>query len=89
MTTRPTRPSQRLVTSDGGPLVEVTPQEDGSHLALVDATNKSAQVFFDIDEDRELKTDEALDTNAWDLSFQRYTVTMNGGGGTCFWTPST
>jgi hypothetical protein len=64
-----------------GPLVEVTPQEDGSQLALIDATNKSAQVFFDIDEGRELKTDEALDTNAWDLAFQRYTITMNGGGG--------
>ena len=64
-----------------GPLVQVTPQEDGSHLALVDATSKSALVFFDIDEGRELKADEALETNAWDLAFQRYTVTLNGGGG--------
>lgn len=64
-----------------GPLVEVTPQEDGSSLALIDATSKSTQVYFDIDTGRELKTDEALDTNAWDLSFQRFTVTMNGGGG--------
>ena len=64
-----------------GPLVEVTREEDGSALALIDATSKSTQVYFDIDEGRELKTDEALDTNAWDLSFQRFTVTMNGGGG--------
>ena len=64
-----------------GPLVEVSPQEDGSAVALIDATNKSSLVFFDIDEGREMKTDEAFDTNAWDLAFQRYTVTMNGGGG--------
>ena len=64
-----------------GPLVEVSSQGDGSALASVDATNKSALVFFDIDEGREMKTDEAFDTNAWDLAFQRYTVTMNGGGG--------
>ncbi|ATB41453.1 hypothetical protein CYFUS_006919 [Cystobacter fuscus] len=64
-----------------GPLVEVTLQEDGSHVALIDATNKSAQVYFDIDEGREMKTDEALESNEWDLAFQRFTVTMNGGGG--------
>jgi hypothetical protein len=67
--------------TNSGPLVEVTPQEDGSHLVLIDATNKSALVFFDIDEGREMKADEALDTNGWDLAFQRYIVTMNGGGG--------
>ena len=64
-----------------GPLVEVSSQEDGSALASVDATNKSSLVFFDIDEGRELKADEAFESNAWDLAFQRYTVTMNGGGG--------
>lgn len=64
-----------------GPLVELTPGDDGSTTAIVDATNKSAMVFFDIDEGREMKADEAFDTNAWDLAFQRYTVTMNGGGG--------
>ncbi|HLM48779.1 MAG TPA: HmuY family protein, partial [Myxococcaceae bacterium] len=64
-----------------GPLVEVSSQGDGSALASVDATNKSALVFFDIDEGRELKADEAFESNAWDLASQRYTVTMNGGGG--------
>ncbi|HSP79805.1 MAG TPA: HmuY family protein [Myxococcaceae bacterium] len=64
-----------------GPLVQVTPQEDGSQHALVDATHKSARVYFDIDEGRELKAEEAFATNAWDLSFQRYEVVMNGGSG--------
>jgi hypothetical protein len=64
-----------------GPLVTVTPREDGSSHVLIDATNKSASIYFDLDEGRELKTDEALETNGWDLAFQRYTVTMNGGGG--------
>ena len=67
--------------TSAGPLVEVTPQEDGSTRVLVDATNKSGTVYFDLDEGRELKTDEALDTNQWDLAFQRFTVTTNGGGG--------
>ncbi len=67
--------------SNTGPLVEVSPQEDGSSVTLIDATNKSSLVFFDIDEGREMKADEAFDTNGWDLAFQRYTVTMNGGGG--------
>ena len=67
--------------TSSGPLVEVTPREDGSSLAQIDATNKSSLVFFDIDEGREMKTDEAFETNGWDLAFQRYTVTMNGGGG--------
>ena len=64
-----------------GPLVEVTPREDGGQEALVDATNKAAMVYFDIDTGRELKADEAFDTNGWDLAFQRFTITMNGGGG--------
>lgn len=64
-----------------GPLVEVTPQEDGSSEALIDATNKGSVVYFDIDEGREMKADEAFDTNGWDLSFQRYVITLNGGGG--------
>ncbi len=67
--------------ASSGPLVTVTAREDGSHHALIDATHKSAFVYFDLDEGRELKTDEALETNGWDLAFQRYTVTMNGGGG--------
>ncbi|QRK04992.1 HmuY family protein [Archangium violaceum] len=67
--------------ASGDKLVEVTAQEDGSNVAIIDATNKSATVFFDIDEGREMKTDEAFDTNEWDLSFQRYVITMNGGGG--------
>jgi hypothetical protein len=62
-----------------GPLVEVLPQEDGSRTARIDATSKSAQIYFDIDEGREMKADEALDTNQWDLAFQRFTITMNGG----------
>jgi hypothetical protein len=67
--------------TSAGPLVEVTPQEDGSALAVIDATNKAGTVYVDLDEGREMKTDEALDTNAWDLAFQRFTVSMNGGGG--------
>jgi hypothetical protein len=67
--------------ASSGNLVEVTDQEDGSHVALIDATSKSATVYFDIDEGREMKVDEAFDTNGWDLAFQRYVITMNGGGG--------
>ena len=64
-----------------GPLVRVEAREDGSQLVRVDASNKGARVYVDLEEGRELKADEAFATNAWDLSFQRYEVTMNGGGG--------
>lgn len=67
--------------ASNGNLVEVTDQEDGSRVALIDATSKTATVYFDLDEGREMKVDEAFDTNGWDLSFQRYLITMNGGGG--------
>ncbi|MFL5353005.1 HmuY family protein [Archangium sp.] len=67
--------------ASGDNLVEVTGQEDGSRVALIDATSKSATVYFDLDEGREMKVDEAFDTNGWDMSFQRYVITMNGGGG--------
>ena len=66
---------------NSGPLVEVSSREDGSQEALIDATNKAAMVYFDIDEGREMKADEAFDTNGWDLAFQRFTITLNGGGG--------
>lgn len=67
--------------ASGENLVEVTHHEDGSRTALIDATSKTATVYFDLDEGREMKVDEAFETNGWDLSFQRYVITMNGGGG--------
>ncbi len=48
--------------------------------ALVDATSKTLPTYIDLDENRELKFDEADATNAWDLSFQRDKVRANGGG---------
>ena len=47
----------------------------------LDATNKSSQVFVDLDQGREMKADEAFSTNEWDLSFKRYDISMNGGAG--------
>ncbi len=56
------------------------PQADGSTLSLVDATNKTSFVYFDLDSGKELETAAALDTQQWDLSFQRYKLNSNGGG---------
>jgi len=48
--------------------------------ALVDATSKTLPTYIDLDENRELKFDEADATNAWDLSFMRDKIRSNGGG---------
>lgn len=62
-----------------GPLFTVEVDASGVRSALVDATSKGSQVFVDLDNDVELKADQAFSTNAWDLAFQRYKVSANGG----------
>jgi hypothetical protein len=56
------------------------PQTDGSTLSRVDASNKTSFVYFDIDSGKELEAGAALESQAWDLSFQRFKVSTNGGG---------
>ncbi len=56
------------------------PQPDGSTLSTVDATNKTAYVYFDLDSGKELEAGEALESQQWDLSFQRFKISSNGGG---------
>jgi len=46
---------------------------------VVAATSKTAKVYVDLDELREMKTDEAFSTNGWDLNFKRFEIFMNGG----------
>jgi hypothetical protein len=55
------------------------PQADGSTLSRVDASNKTSFVYFDLDTGKELEASAAVETQAWDLSFQRYKVSSNGG----------
>jgi hypothetical protein len=62
-----------------GPLVSASELEGGGKRLQVDATNKSSQVYVDLDEARELKAEEAFSTNAWDLSFNRFNVAVNSG----------
>lgn len=66
--------------SNDGPLVSVDVLEGGARRLHVDATSKGTQVYVDLDEARELKIDEAFETNAWDLWFKRFEIAMNGGG---------
>ena len=61
-----------------GPLVSAEQDGDVTRLAI-DATNKASQVYVDLDEARELKPDEAFDTNEWDLAFKRFDIFMNSG----------
>jgi hypothetical protein len=64
--------------TDSGPLV--TAERDGNKVTIhIDATNKGSQVFVDLDEGREMKTDEAFSTNGWDISVQRFVVSINSG----------
>ncbi|MBX5481404.1 MAG: HmuY family protein [Myxococcaceae bacterium] len=46
---------------------------------IVDASAKEAWVYFDLDTGEELSVDEAFETNAWDLQFQRFKVYSNSG----------
>ncbi|MFZ5441450.1 MAG: HmuY family protein [Myxococcota bacterium] len=65
-------------TTDG-PLVKAEDLGGGVTKLLIDATNKSSQVFVDLDEGRELKPDEAFETNAWELAFRRFDISANSG----------
>ncbi len=68
--------------TESGPLIKVTVNsETGLRTATINASNQSTQVYLDLDTDSELKVDEALTSNAWDLSFKRVTVASNGGSG--------
>lgn len=58
----------------------VTVERDGAlSNMIVDATNKESKVYVDLDTGREMKTDEAFETNGWDLAFMRFDITSNGG----------
>ena len=63
-----------------GNYLDTVPQDDGTTLATVDATNKSSYVYIDLDSGDDLAAAQAFETNAWDLSFQRFKISMNGGG---------
>lgn len=45
----------------------------------VDASSKEAWVYFDMDAARELPVAEALELQAWELSFQRFKILTNSG----------
>ena len=62
-----------------GPLVEASDLGGGVTRLDIDATNKTAKVYVDLDELREMKPAEAFDTNGWDLSAKRFEISMNGG----------
>lgn len=62
-----------------GPLVVSSDLGGGVTRLDVDATSKTSKVYFDLDELREMKADEAFDTNGWDLSAQRFEIFSNGG----------
>lgn len=64
-----------------GPLVSTDVLEGTVKMMHVDATNKNSQVFVDLDEGREMKAEEAFSSNAWDLSFKRFEISLNGGAG--------
>lgn len=61
-----------------GPLVSA--EQDGELTRMsIDATNKASQVYVDLDDAREMKPEEAFDTNEWDLAFKRFDIFMNSG----------
>lgn len=65
--------------SNDGPLVTSEKLDNGNTLLHVDATSKTSLVYVDLEEGREMKVDEALSTNGWDLTFKRFEIGMNSG----------
>ncbi|MDP1828408.1 MAG: HmuY family protein [Archangium sp.] len=66
-------------TDTPGELVIVEVLEGGLKRVRVDATSKTAQVFLDLDEGREMKLEEAFSSNGWELSFKRDKIGVNSG----------
>lgn len=76
---RADHPFDGAASLDAGPLVSVQALDAGVTLMHVDATSKTAKTYVDLDQGRELKLTEALDTNGWELAFMRVDITENGG----------
>ena len=64
---------------DAGPLVSASVLDGGLTVLHVDATSKTDRTYVDLDQGREMKLEEALASNGWDLAFQRVTIWSNGG----------
>lgn len=62
-----------------GPLVSAEARDNGVIRLSIDATNKMSQVYVDLDEGREMKADEAFESNGWDLAFRRFDIFVNSG----------
>jgi hypothetical protein len=54
-------------------------QEGGVVRTQVDASQKEVSIYLDLDAREELSAAQALEGQAWDLAFQRFKVTSNGG----------
>jgi HmuY protein len=64
-----------------GTYIELEDEGGGSTRLVVDATNKTSYVYLDLDPVPmlELQGAAAIESNAWDLSFQRFKISGNGG----------
>lgn len=52
---------------------------EGVTQTRVDASAKEAWIYFDLDAKKELTADQAFESNAWDLAFQRFKIITNSG----------
>jgi hypothetical protein len=64
---------------DGGPLVSAQTLDGGVTEVKLNASSKTAWTYLDLDHGREMKLDEALASNGWELKFRRVEVSSNGG----------
>lgn len=63
----------------GGSRITHEDQGGGLTYTLIDASEKEAWVYLDLDSKQELPVDEALSGQTWDLAFQRFKIISNGG----------
>ena len=62
-----------------GSYVEFEEDESGGVTMRVNATFKESWVYVDLDAPKEMPASEALETQEWDIAFQRFKIMSNGG----------
>ncbi|MEM6291986.1 MAG: HmuY family protein [Myxococcota bacterium] len=62
-----------------GPNANSEPREEGGQRTIIDATDDSTWVYFDLESGRQLEVDDPMEDIDWDLAFLRFNIATNGG----------
>jgi len=65
--------------NDGSGRIETVQRDDSTFATQVDAQDREAWVYFDLDEPAEVAVTDPGDSMTWDLAFRRSNIKVNGG----------